>query len=241
MNRAALILCLVFAGSATADPKGAVVRLPSHGGSGTVVSTGPGWSLILTAGHLYGKPQNPRVPGSPMVPDQQRIRQPMTFDIVASAAKGQGGSNLLGYDLSQDIALVRLNYGPLPHVAPVAPAGFRPGLCLSGGFDDMQFPGQWRTTHIIPDRGDGYTYTVEPPWHGRSGGGLIDANTGYLVGVCSGYTGAHSRDDRMRGKGVYASHASILAFLRRTNGIQVADEPQLSRPPQLFEQRACPT
>lgn len=209
MNRIAAILCFLLAGTAHADPKGAIVRIPSAGGSGTVIATGQGWSLILTAGHCFqGAAKNKAI----------------ALDIIAPAAGQKVGCVLIGADYQADVALLRLNYGPLPHVAPVAPAGFRPGVCESAGFDDMAFPGKWLPTHIKSASG-GYYYTREAPWHGRSGGGLIDANSGFLVGVCSGYTGQHSRNEAARGEGVYAAHASIMAFLKRTRLVAVDESP----------------
>lgn len=212
----ALLLLLLLASPAFADPKGAIVRIPSHGGSGTVIATGPGWSLILSAAHCF---------------EGSARTKPIALDVIMpSAAVGRVGIQLLGTDKAADVALVRLNYGPLPHISPVAPSGFQPGPCLSGGFDDMKFPGEYRLANIIERSPDGYYYTREAPWHGRSGGGLIDARTGYLVGVCSGYTGQHSRNEAARGKGVYAGLPSILAFLRRTKTIQVEEYTQPGRP-----------
>lgn len=239
----AIILTLLFTGIARPDPRGAIVRIPSAGGSGTVIATGQGWSLILTAGHCF----------------QGSARsKPIALDIIAPAAGQHVGVTLLGADYQADIALLRLNYGPLPNVAPIAPAGFSPSVCMSAGFDDMAFPGKWLPTHIV-SRSGGYYYTREAPWHGRSGGGLIDARTGYLVGVCSGYTGQHSRNERARGEGVYASLPSILAFLKHTrtisvDGVTPAPEPigGYARPVpwtpeilaprgQLFAPHNCPT
>ncbi len=61
---------------------------------------------------------------------------------------------------------------------------------------------------LLGTQGD-TTFTVERPWHGRSGGGLIDVDARRLVGVVQGY------EIGGRGRGVYISHAAILRFLEK--------------------------
>jgi hypothetical protein len=221
-----LTIALVLASIVRADPKDAVVRIPSHGGSGTVIATGKGWSLILSAGHCFEK---------------EAARKAITVDapFVVPVSNRQDisrletGSTKVGVELlahecddsTIDLSLIRVNYGPLPYVAPVAPAGFNPGACLSIGYDEMALPGQVRPASIVGYRA-GFTYTKERPWHGRSGGALIDRNTGYLVGVVSGYTGPrnHQELDGVH-RGVYASHHSILSFLKKCKAISYEDAP----------------
>jgi len=80
----------------------------------------------------------------------------------------------------------------------------------------------------ITRSGANWTITREPPWHGRSGGGLIDSR-GYLVGV------VHAYEDPVAGPGIHVSHASIVRFLTSFKGAQAAPVPQ--QPPQVYEQR----
>jgi broad specificity phosphatase PhoE len=51
------------------------------------------------------------------------------------------------------------------------------------------------------------SYTREKPWHGRSGGGLVDVEARCLVGVVQGYEVWPTQ------RGLYVSHAAILRFL----------------------------
>lgn len=83
----------------------------------------------------------------------------------------------------------------------------------------MKFPAVVRPAHVL-QRSDSLwvTMTQEPPWHGRSGGALIDPRTGLLVGVCGGYQGPGRfavQGDPRGGPGVYTSHEAIGAFLQR--------------------------
>src|SRR5262249_28648624 len=76
-------------------------------------------------------------------------------------------------------SLLELNDGPLYYVCPVAPAGHRPGRCVSVGYDEMRLPARKASASLLgSDRG--ITFTREMPWHGRSGGALIDLDAGRL-------------------------------------------------------------
>ena len=61
----------------------------------------------------------------------------------------------------------------------------------------------------ILERTPGWLFTREKPWHGRSGGGLFDADARCLFGVVNGYevTGRH--------RGIYVGPDSILKFVGR--------------------------
>jgi hypothetical protein len=121
--------------------------------------------------------------------------------------------------------MIAFAYGPMPAAAPVAPEGFKAsGQAWSCGYDapiryDAENkPGQKVLTRIAWSNGDQF-YTEEKPWHGRSGGGLIDIPSGKLIGVCEAYTGrgASSRESVMNDpnrKGVYHSAARIRGYLR---------------------------
>src|SRR5262249_40903761 len=79
---------------------------------------------------------------------------------------------------------------------------------LSVGYDSMQIPATIRPATIASVEG-GRTFTRERPWHGRSGGALLDADAGYVIGVVQGYEVAPW------GRGIYISHSSIVAFLKK--------------------------
>lgn len=193
-----LLVCLTLsAQTSTEHAQHAVVRLPSHGASATVISTGPGRTLLLGCAHAYRGAD---------------ATKPMRVDAPSPApgSKRTGGIRLLAVDHRLDLSLVEMGIGPLPYCCPVAPAGHRPGRLLSVGYDDMRTPATVRTATML-STGPVVTWTREPPWHGRSGGGLIDADAGVLVGVVQAYEVVGGRPAR----GIYASHQAILTFLGR--------------------------
>jgi hypothetical protein len=61
-------------------------------------------------------------------------------------------------------------------------------------------------THILSTAGD-TTFTREAPWHGRSGGALIDIKNKYVIGVVSGYETDYPR------RGIYVSSETVANFL----------------------------
>jgi len=204
-----VVLCLAgpaVAGEPTPQQRAAsyaVVRIKSHGASATVIETSQGRSLLLGCGHAY----------------MGEIRaKPMTVDVQSPNTDGtpkKAAIRLLAVDYQADLSLVELGDGPLAYVAPVAPAGHQPRLAISAGYDDMTWPATVRLATILRT-GARDTMTRERPWHGRSGGGLIDAETGYLIGVVSGYTGPKNRQEVYPGStGVYVSHEAVLRFLQK--------------------------
>jgi hypothetical protein len=90
----------------------------------------------------------------------------------------------------------------------------------------MKIPAQVRPARIVATWGHDYK-TDTRPWHGRSGGGLIDKKHGYLVGVCSAYTGQSNHAERMNGEnGIYVSLPTIQKFLVKA-GVMKGDPSQL--------------
>jgi hypothetical protein len=189
-----LAAVLVTALPLSAEPPDAVVRLPSHGASGTVIYTERGRSLILSCAHAFegaGRTTPPALDVPCLRPGPAR----------------SGRIRLLAVDYALDLSLLELNDGPLDFVCPVAPAGHRPGRCLSVGYDEMRLPARRAAASVIAsDRG--ITFTREIPWHGRSGGALIDRDAGCLIGVVQGYEVGGER------RGLYVSHEAILRFLK---------------------------
>lgn len=201
---------------AQAAPRDAVVILRSHGCSGTVISTRPGRTIILTCAHAFEGRDGEGVAlrTKPLV-----IEGPHP---APGAAGRPGMARLIGLGKANvnDLALIELPFGPLPYVCPVAPAGTVADWCKSVGYDEMKLPAQDRWARIRT-AGRQRTETDQRPWHGRSGGALIDRATGRLVGVVSGYTGpkaisAAYHREVIRGEvGIYASHGAVLAFVGR--------------------------
>jgi hypothetical protein len=173
----------------------AVVRMLSHGASATVIATEPGKTLLLGCGHAF---------------TGRNRSKPIVIDVPTShpGPAQRAGVQLLEVDYEDDLSLVLLRAGPVDYCCPVAAPGHRPGNLLSVGYDEMQVPAKVLPAHIVSLSGQ-VTYTRERPWHGRSGGGLIDADAGTLIGVVQGYELSGPR------RGIYVSHQAILRFLER--------------------------
>jgi hypothetical protein len=158
-----------------ANEQYAVVRILSHGASATVIDTGPGYTWLLGCGHAYEGADRSR---------------PMVFDLARRVAQPRKTvcSQLLALDYRMDLSLVLLSEGPVDYVARVAPLGHSVvgHAILSCGFDEMKFPMHQDYATILRND-NGRWITREMPWHGRSGGGLIDMTSGFLIGVVQGY------------------------------------------------------
>src|SRR5579871_114869 len=230
---AAVLVGVIAQVANAANEQYAVVRIPSHGASATVIDTAQGYSWILGCGHAYqGSSRN----------------KPMVFDICRAnqGPPKQVGSKLVFLDYEADLSLVLLNDGPLEYVSPVAPRGFNPSgdNILSCGFDKMEFPMHQVPTTILSDEG-GTWYTREKPWHGRSGGGLIDITKGQLIGTCQGYETPYSSPSR---RGMYVDLATIHNFLDRYRAKHNAQQNQQQQPlqpiwqpeRQYFRPQPCP-
>lgn len=200
--RLATVALLVFACESFAAPKDAVVRIISHGISGTVVHTEQDRSFVLTCAH-----------GFQGVDKQKAI----VVDVPHyNPGARKVGTLLLKCDYKLDLALILVRAGPLPFVCPVAAANYRPSdSYLSVGYDRMANTQTVRAATVLAHNvGDTETRTKEQPWHGRSGGALIDAKAGRIVGVVGGYTlnPATGRFDS-GSYGFYASHKAIYGFM----------------------------
>lgn len=127
-------------------------------------------------------------------------------------------------DKAMDLAVVKLETGNLPNVCYVAT---RPPLagarCTSVGYtEDDDDPSLEDAT--ITEQGR-LTVTKEAPWHGRSGGALIDAS-GRLVGLAAAYdpAGCPYNEEREPAKfkawvlryapGYWISHQTIWKFMQ---------------------------
>jgi hypothetical protein len=186
----------------------AVVRIPSHGGSATVISSEVGKSYLLTCSHCFGGAE---------------AAGPIQLDVPSQKPRGrkQARCRLVDIDYSTDLALLELDDGPVDYVAPVAPADSNPGRELvSVGYDEMQTPATVQRATIV-STGAERTFTREKPWHGRSGGALLDVASGRLIGVVQGY------EVRPGGRGIYAGLGAILRFVRRQHHAKPRLAPQI--------------
>lgn len=223
----------------------AVVEIPSHGLSGTIIHTeGPreGWprgrTLILTAAHAGDFNKPPRV-GMPTV--------------SGAGAPIKCSPRWAAWDTNADLAIAELQYGPVPHVVRIAPNGFTPsGAAWMYGYgaksdSDRPYsatgrPGEKVAAQIAGN--EGTRYEVRPaPIPGRSGGGLVDRPSGFLVGVCS--TRELDRFQRPTGvRGWFVSLAAIHRFMEGPGGNAISgnaprETPRQPRPLQ-FLTPSCP-
>jgi hypothetical protein len=234
MNKVRLLLAVIWTGwhlagayalEPSGDPSLAVVRIKSHGASGTIIATAPGKSWILSCAHMFF--------GEHDTLDDKYTRKRIVIDGPAQPHAPQvlAASRLLAADPDHDLSLIEIANGPFNYV-PVAPAGFQPGRNLSSvGYDEMKWPITTRPATILGSVGT-WTYTREKPWHGRSGSGLFDLDGKCLVGVVNGY------ELNGQGRGIYVSHASVLAFLAKYQG-QITNAPRGS-PRRISEPRPNP-
>ncbi len=209
-------LALLFLTSARAqtDPTLAVVRIKSHGASATVIATEPGRSWVLGCCHMFfgpGDQVDPRALTKPL-----KLDGPAQTQAPAQLARAR----VLAFDSRLDLSLLEVENGPF-HCIPVAPRGHRPSAhLLSLGYDEMRWPITARAATLLSTSGT-TTYTREKPWHGRSGGGLIDAEARVLIGVVQGYESGPPPYQR----GLYVSHDAILRFLQPHLGRQPGAAP----------------
>ncbi len=214
---ASSLLLLTFVGRIVAGPVDAVVRMPTHGCSATVIYTDSQHSYLLGCAHAY---------------DGSHGQKRMKFDFPCpygwpTGTDQRAWQRVVAADKKLDIALVEVQ-GPFPYVCPVATPQYQGGRnIVSVGYDEMKMPVTARRATLLGSSvaiGRGVmadptiTFTREPPWHGRSGGSLIDLDTGQLVGVCSAYAGPPmlaKREDPRGGPGIYCSVKAIQGFLAR--------------------------
>ena len=218
-------LCLLLPAPALAAPQDAVVAFPSHGCSATCIWKDQTRSLLLSCAHAFeGNDKYKKIT--------------MLAPHPTPGARQAPGIRLLYVDNRLDLSLLEVGTS-LPYVCPVAPVGSHPGRLLSCGYDEMRWPPTVRVATQIGTSAE-LTYTKEYPWHGRSGGALLDPDQGQLYGVVSGYT-----TPPMKVVGLYASHQAVLTFLQgkplatqQTYAAPQPNIPQQYRP--WVSEQSCP-
>jgi S1-C subfamily serine protease len=192
-----------------------VVRRGTSQGSGTIIASIEGETLVLTAAHVV-QDQGPitvelhryNLGLERMAPAPGAWPRPVNAFVAAS-------------DPAADLAILRIEkLAALPYVARLAPGPADPAsdsLVTSIGIDLGTRLSSWTTRLVetlwfeLNDSRDERLFfiTDRVPEHGRSGGGLFLPN-GELVGVCVGHAEL-VRGERM---GVFASRESIRQLLR---------------------------
>ncbi len=190
-----------------------MIRRGTSQGSGTIIASVTGETLILTAAHVV------------------RDRGPITVELhrynlglERSAPTGRWPRRIpavvAASDRAADLAVLRIErMRALPYVARLARDGTAPAddtVVTSVGIDLGTELAGWDSRVLDTltfDLSDGrearpFVITEKIPENGRSGGGLFLA-TGELVGVCIG----HAELEEGRRAGVFASRESIRLLL----------------------------
>ncbi|WP_406697695.1 serine protease [Singulisphaera sp. Ch08] len=191
-----------------------IIRKGNAQGSGSVISSVEGETLILTAAHVVEAPGALKVElhryNLGLENDRSGVNWPRSVPAEVVAA-----------DDSADVAVLRIKgIRPLPFVARLSVQGAEPRrgtVVTSLGIDKGTQLSSWPTRIAQIDRfeieGTGaerfFLITTRPPEHGRSGGGLFLTN-GDLVGVCVG----RAKLVKGRNSGIFASSSSIRRLLR---------------------------
>jgi thiol-disulfide isomerase/thioredoxin len=166
-------------------------------GTGTVIRSVPGETLVLTCGHLFE--------------NVSRIAK-TTVEFFGSPIGAKLSGEAVARDKDADLALVRIVTDQVFPVARVASREFtlRPGIpTQSVGCDHGQPPTLRKMKVLAVNRYLGAP-TIEcnnEPVEGRSGGGLF-SEAGELIGVCS------AREPREH-RGIYGGLAAVHTLLDR--------------------------
>lgn len=164
-------------------------------GTGTIIHSEQGMSLILTCAHLFREQDKTAVVEIDVFQNGKPIRFPVT---------DYSGSHRL------DLALLRIrNAAPLPSVrlTDEAPGVLPEQAAFTLGCDNGRPPSVLDVKILRVNQYDGpgnITCTFDPV-QGRSGGGLFDER-GNLLAVCSAA-------DRREKQGLYMSREAILTLL----------------------------
>jgi S1-C subfamily serine protease len=208
-----------------------VVRRGTLQGSGTIIASINGRTLVLTAAHV--------------VEGQAPIKVELhRYNLGLERSPSRPGewprqlrASLVAVDRAADIAVLRIDkMAPLPYVARLAAASHdypKGSTVISVGIDLGTKLTSW-TGRLVKsvsmlfndsDEERRFLITDRTPEHGRSGGGLFVAG-GELVGVCVG----HAELVKGRELGVYASIESIRALLEEAKLTAVVASSERRRP-----------
>lgn len=192
-----------------------LVRKGQAVGSGTIVSSIKGESLVLTAAHVVKE-------RGPLMVELHRYNVGRERQANHGEWPRKCEGLIAATDSAADLAIVRLKGLPaLPYVARLAVGDDTPArgaLLTSVGIDRGSRLTSWDTRlrsivwlALEGERADRpFFITEHPPEHGRSGGGLYAANGG-LIGVCVGRVEGKKKAPTV---GLFASADSIRRLLR---------------------------
>ncbi|HZW30778.1 MAG TPA: serine protease [Isosphaeraceae bacterium] len=191
-----------------------VVRRGSSQGSGTIIASIEGATLVLTAAHVVSDP-------GPITVELHRYNLGLERTQPTSGSWPRPlAADLVATDPAADLAILRIaRVGPLPYVAHLGlnpPEPAPDSVVTSIGFDLGARLSSWSSWLVealwfeLNESHDErlFLITERAPEHGRSGGGLFLAD-GALVGVCVG----HAELVEGRRMGVFASGESIRRLI----------------------------
>ncbi|HEY2158128.1 MAG TPA: serine protease, partial [Isosphaeraceae bacterium] len=198
-----------------------IVRRGKHQGSGTVIASIPGESLVLTASHVLEG-------DGALYIEVHRYNLGLERRQRAEGWPREIPARVVARDKAADLAVIRVEgFEAMPYVAKIAPGPGEPPrgeAVVSIGIDLGETLASWGSRvfdYARIDMGNGggprpFLLVEKPPEHGRSGGGLFTTD-GTVVGVCVG------RAEVVRGRrfGVFASSESIRRILLE-NGLDAA-------------------
>lgn len=159
-------------------------------GTGTVIASTDGETLILTAAHVVASPGPTRIALHRFNVGLERVAREAAYPKSYTAT-------VEARDADADVAILRVRGLPaLPYHARIEPGTAPPDpgtVVTSLGYDHGERLGGWttrfrKTTRLNMEKGRGerpFLLTDHPPEFGRSGGGLYRED-GALVGVCVG-------------------------------------------------------
>jgi S1-C subfamily serine protease len=194
-----------------------VVRRGTAQGSGTVIASVEGETLVLTAAHVVRGTGELRV-------ELHRYNLGLEKKAVAGPWPRTVPAEVAGQDVAADVAVVRVRgIRTLPYVARLDVSGQEPRAgthVTSVGIDRATHFSGWTaeirgvTRLTLPHGGDerAFLVTSRAPDPGRSGGGLF-RDDGQLIGVCVG----RAELDKDRTLGIFAADESIRLLLREHN------------------------
>lgn len=205
-------------------------------GTGTIIDSRPGQTLVLTCGHLFRQASTGQQVG-------------VEVDLFPRGGKVETlVGQVVAYDLEADVGLVSVpSQQPLPAIplaSPRKPLQVGESLvsigCSKGDDPTRQAV---KSTALNKFQGPDNIECTGLPVQGRSGGGLFREN-GELVGICI------LADDKA-GRGIYAALNPVYALLQKQNlthliprgaaesenapaapGIEIADVPSSAGQPQ---------
>lgn len=199
-----------------------VLRKGTTQGSGTIIASTPGETIILTAAHTVANKHS----------DDLKVELHRYNLGLEDRSRGKGGTpgwprvlpaEIIAFDDDTDVAFVKLRgLVALPHVARVAldlPAVPRGEVVTSLGIDHNAHLLRWEAKVVGlsqvdagqgPDGSRSFLVTDQAPELGRSGGGLFRAD-GTLVGICVGRV---DYEDHRPPHGLFAPGSSIRSLAR---------------------------